>query len=108
LNNQPFVYNGVDPKTSYAGMAQAQKDFYSAIKASSILKDIPVYDLTAGNSGPDSASLGLTQLPGYADYANIHPYSYQGDNSIVGWSYFSSNMNGDYPQWQSNTPKVIT
>jgi len=107
VNNQPFTYNGVDPKVSYAGMAQAMKDLYNGVKASSILKDIPVYDLTAGNSGPDSASLGLTDIKGYADYANVHPYSYNGDNSVVGWSYFSSNMNGDYPTWQ-NTPRVIT
>jgi len=108
LNNQPFVYDNVDPKSSYAGMAQAQKDFYNGITSSSILKDIPVYDLTAGNSGPDSAALGLNNIAGYADYANVHPYSYNGDQSIVGWSYFSQNMNGDYTTWQLNTPRVIT
>jgi hypothetical protein len=108
INNQPFVYNGVDPKTSYAGMAQAQKDLYNGVKGSSILKNIPVYDLTAGNSGPDSAQVGLTQLTGFADYANIHPYSYQGDNSIVGWSYFDGNLGGDYPTWQSDIPRTIT
>jgi len=38
----------------------------------------------------------------------LHPYSYNGDHSIVGWSYFWSNLGGDFPTWQANIPRVMT
>ncbi|CAF1321630.1 unnamed protein product [Didymodactylos carnosus] len=78
LNNFGFTYNGINPATSYTGMAEAMKDLYLLIKSTPQFNGIRVYDLTAASFGPDAADAGLLNYSGRADYANIHAYPYKG------------------------------
>ena len=76
-NIQAFSYNG---SSSMAAAGAFQRDFYQAVKADTVLKDIPVYNLTLGhNSAADYAALG--DMSQWSDYANAH--SYVSTNSTV-------------------------
>ncbi|MBV8457866.1 MAG: hypothetical protein JO122_14750, partial [Acetobacteraceae bacterium] len=115
INNWPVNYNGQQQgetiwaddggNGSYAPAAQAMHDLYNAVKTNPVLENIPVYDLTSGNSGLDSQALGLDQISGYADYANIHPYANGSEPELDA---INAEMQVEYPNLPANTPKVIT
>jgi hypothetical protein len=69
INNWPIVYNSL--KGDAAGQA-FQHDLYAAVKADKTLGHLPVYYFTGGEK------IDLREHPGLADYANGHPYPYQG------------------------------
>jgi hypothetical protein len=46
INNFGFMYNGVNYKTSFGGMAQAMRDLYSLVRSNPALNSVPVLDLT--------------------------------------------------------------
>src|SRR5438270_11084333 len=70
INNWPAKYKGKD---GFAAAVLVQQDLYKAIKASPILKSIPVYNLTLGAASPaDYAQLG--DLSSFADQGNVHIY----------------------------------
>jgi hypothetical protein len=74
VNNWPAKYKG---KEGLPAAALVQQDLYKAVKASPILKSIPVYNLTLGTAGPsDYAKLG--DLSSFADQGNAHIYFPQG------------------------------
>jgi hypothetical protein len=81
VNNWPAKYKGKD---GLEAGALVQQDLYKAVKASSILKSIPVYSLTLGTAGPsDYAKLG--DLSSYADEGNAHIYFPQGGAPSSVW-----------------------
>ncbi len=105
LNNFGFVYNGVNPKTSFSGMAQAMRDLYSLVKSNTNLNGIPVLDLTGGNF-EDGACVGLSEYIGHADFGNIHNYAYAGRPSISiddTKNLFILGVGQTYPYWQGPT-----
>jgi trimeric autotransporter adhesin len=64
----PVQHEGL---TGNAAAIEMQKDLYAAVKASPVLRDIPVIQLSTG----DGATYGqLGDLSPYADYANPHIY----------------------------------
>lgn len=69
IDNAPVRYEGL---TGEAAGRAFQHELYAMIKADPILQKIPVYYLTGGQS------IDLRANPGLADYANGHPYPYQG------------------------------
>jgi hypothetical protein len=81
VNNWPAKYKGKD---GLEAGALVQQDLYKLVKASPILKSIPVYNLTLGTAGPsDYAKLG--DLSSYADQGNAHIYFPQGGAPSVVW-----------------------
>ena len=76
-----------------------------AIKSSPILRNIPVYDLTSGNSGAARTQLGLDAIAGHADVANAHVYP-SGTGSIL--QELKNEFAGEYPGLPASTPRVIT
>jgi trimeric autotransporter adhesin len=81
INNWPAKYKGKD---GFAAAVLVQQDLYKAIKASPILKSIPVYNLTLGAASPaDYAKLG--DLSSYADQGNAHIYFPQGGAPSTVW-----------------------
>jgi hypothetical protein len=66
-NNNPVTYHGLHGK---AAAVAYQSDLFHAVHAFPILRHAAVYDYT----GLDIAH----SLSGLADFANVHPYSYQG------------------------------
>lgn len=69
INNAPFRYGMLSGEA--AGEA-FQHDLYAAVKADAATTDHPVYYLTGGRT------INLRTNPKLADYANGHPYPYQG------------------------------
>lgn len=71
---------------TWTPMAKMQRDFYAAIKADSVLKNYPVFDVSEVGSEPNNVGMQFltiptgvsTQMPSgtvYADYANNHNYT---------------------------------
>jgi hypothetical protein len=91
-NNFPITYNGASTgapgnPTTLSPVANFQRDYYTAIKANSVLKAIPLWSVTLGGSEPDNVGLQYLTIPTpiptgvlmpnatvYADAANIHSY----------------------------------
>lgn len=69
INNAPVRYRG---QCCEAAAEAFQHDLYAAVKADPLLRKLPVYYLTGGRR------IDLDAGPGLADYANGHPYLYQG------------------------------
>jgi hypothetical protein len=81
VNNWPANYKG---QTGIAAGVLIQQDLYKAVKASPVLKSIPVYSLTLGAAGPsDYAKLG--DLSSYADEGNAHIYFPRGAAPSTVW-----------------------
>jgi hypothetical protein len=81
VNNWPAKYKGKD---GFAAAVLVQQDLYTAVKASPILKSIPVYNLTLGAGTPsDYAKLG--DLSGFADQGNAHIYFPRGAPPSAIW-----------------------
>jgi len=81
INNWPAKYKGKD---GFPAAVLVQQDLYAAVKASPILKSIPVYNLTLGAGTPsDYAKLG--DLSGFADQGNAHIYFPKGAPPSAIW-----------------------
>lgn len=105
INNFGFTYNGVNPKTSYSGMAQAMRDLYGLVRSNPDLEGVPVLDLTGGNF-EDGACQGLSQYLGHADFGTIHNYAWAGRPSISidnTKNLFLLGLGQTYPWWQNPT-----
>ena len=70
INNAPASYLGLHGE---AAALVFQKDLYSSVHKSSVLKNVSVYLYTGGGS------LDIEHRPGLADAANQHPYPNQGE-----------------------------
>ena len=92
-NNNPVVYHG---EHGTRGALAYQRDLYQAVHSSGMLRHVAVYYYT----GLDVA----TNLTGLADFANCHPYSYQGEQP---GSRIASEFGKRFPI-ASSYPKVIT
>jgi hypothetical protein len=88
-NNFNVGYNGYNTTSggNYLGLAEFQRDLYTAVKGDSNLSGIPVFSSSeSGGSEPNNVGLqfltipsgsGVTLMPTgtvYADYANCHNY----------------------------------
>jgi hypothetical protein len=69
INNEPISYAGLSGDA--AGRAY-QRDLYAQVKANKTLGHLSVYYFTGG------AKINLGENKGLANYANAHPYPYQG------------------------------
>jgi hypothetical protein len=87
-NNFGATYEGQKSgaTTTFMPVARWQKEFYSQVKADTVLKDYPVFHSSeAGGSEPDNVGLQFLTIPAgagtlmpdgtkYADFANVHNY----------------------------------
>jgi hypothetical protein len=90
-NNFPVTYNGQTSNynTTFAPVAQLQRDLYAHVKVNPVLAGYPVFHSSeAGGSEPDNQGLQFLTIPSgagtlmpdgtqYADYANTHNYIVQ-------------------------------
>ncbi len=74
INNSPVVYKGLAGQTAAETF---QHDLYTAVKSDPLLQSIPVVYFTGG------APVDLSKKPGFADYANCHPYPHGGDQPAL-------------------------
>lgn len=100
VNNWKVTYNGV---TSIASGAEIQKQIFAAVNADSLLKDIPVYNVTIGSTDANQfAQLG--NLSSATDYANEHAYVMSTTNISNGLDFLIPFSKISAP----NSPVVIT
>jgi hypothetical protein len=93
INNEPVTYQGL--KGSAAAIAY-QRDLFAAVNANPNLSAVPVYYYTGLDVAPT--------ISGLADYANTHPYAYNGAQP-------SARVDSDFINLFKMTPpypKVIT
>ena len=97
----PITYNGVG---GLQGAANYQAALYSAVKGTSALAGIPVFDLTMGGGTP-------SQMPNQANscnYGNAHIYPQaSGGGGITPGSYLAANVPYQTP-YTSPDPNVVT
>lgn len=86
-NNFPITYNGQvgGDASSWAAVAQLQKDLYNAVKSDPGLTTYPVFHVSEGGAETDNVGLQYLKIPRgaktllpdgteFADYANAHNY----------------------------------
>jgi hypothetical protein len=86
-NNFKIIYNGKEGggTSSWAPVAEYQRDLYKAVKSDSILGRYPVFSVSEGGAEADNVGLQFLTIPKaagtlfpddtrYADYANTHNY----------------------------------
>ena len=87
-NNWPVTFEGrkSEATTTFAPVAEWQREFYRRAKADPVLRRYPVFHSSeAGGSEPDNVGLQFLTIPRgagtlmpdgtrYADYANVHNY----------------------------------
>ena len=108
-NNFMVYYNGQwgGGGGNWVPVAQYQRDFYAAAKASPTLKTYPVFGLTEGGAEVQNVGLQFLTIPAgaatvmpigtkYADYANTHNYV------TDVWSYFQDNQ-----AWSAADPTLL-
>jgi len=93
----------VDGVKSIASGAELQKQIFTAVQASSILKNIDVYNTTIGSTDT-SLHAQLGDLSAYTDYANSHAYVMSTSNISAGLDYLVNFAKMSAP----NKPVVIT
>lgn len=110
--NFPITYGGQQgggPNGSFIPVANFQRDWYAAIKADPILKNIPVWSVTATGAQRENVGLQYLTVPGssaaifpagtaYADGLNIHVYSvFDGSpTSVTSTNYFDLQLNNEF------------
>jgi hypothetical protein len=112
-NNFPVTYMGQTSSsmTTFAPVANFQRDLYAAVKAEPSLAGIPVFHSSeAGGSEPDNVGLQFLTIPTdagttmpagtqYADYANTHNYVCGHSHQLVdnvSWNASDPTLNGDW------------
>jgi hypothetical protein len=112
-NNFAVTYMGQTSgyMTTFAPVANFQRDLYAAVKAEPSLAGIPVFHSSeAGGSEPDNVGLQFLAIPAdagttmpagtkYADYANTHNYVCGHSNQLVdnvAWNASDPTLNGDW------------
>jgi hypothetical protein len=112
-NNFPVTYDGQTSSstTTFAPVADFQRDLYAAVKAEPTLSAIPVFHSSeAGGSEPDNVGLQFLTIPNgagikmpdgtqYADYANTHNYVCGHSHDLVdnlAWNASDPTLNGDW------------
>lgn len=79
INNFSFscngsVWSGGWPNNNGPAADCFMTNYYAALKASTKLNGVVMYDLTGGASAVNAAQYGLLGITNHADFANIHPY----------------------------------
>jgi hypothetical protein len=112
-NNFPVTYQGQASSfnTTFAPVADFQRDLYTAVRAEASLSGIPVFHSSeAGGSEPDNVGLQFLTIPidagakmpdgtKYADYANTHNYVCGHSSKLVdnvAWNASDPTLNGDW------------
>jgi hypothetical protein len=112
-NNFPVTYQGQTSNymTTFAPVADFQRDLYAAVKAEPTLAGVPVFHSSeAGGSEPDNVGLQFLTIPAdagttmpagtqYADFANTHNYVCGHSNQLVDntcWNATDPTLNGDW------------
>jgi len=109
INNFGFTYDGIDPKRTYQGMAQAMTDLYSLVRNTSNLANVKVLDLTGGGYS-DGAKFHLDDWEGHADLGTIHNYAFRGLPSVGpenSNSLFLVGLTQTYTNWQGPTSNYV-
>ena len=110
--NFPITYAGLQgggPNGSFIPVANFQRDWYAAIKADPILKDIPVWSVTQPGGQNENVGLQFLTIPGssgaifpagttYADGLNLHVYTVFENSpaTVAGISYYDVALGKDF------------